>query len=333
MRLAEFMALRTRAGAGALVTLTERCPLHCAHCSTASTQRGRHLDPEALLGFLRTFTPERRPEVLVLTGGEPLLRAELVAEAAEAARVAGTRTAVLTGAFFLRGKEVPLAIRRAFAAVDHVSLSLDVFHEREVGRAEVFGLLRELLDAGVATSLHVVGTGDDDPYLADVIADVTAHFGVDVPMLVGTVRPLGRAADWAKPAGRPPAQVSPCAMAAWPVCTVDGRITACCNQDVVDGRARPAHLGLGDLATTSWAEVTERLESPVLRSIRTVGPGYLAGCAGGCGTCLKLDASALARAELTGGGIASLLQPSGGPVDLLERYGSRRYAHLVGTAR
>jgi pyruvate-formate lyase-activating enzyme len=353
MRLADMMALRQTICAGLLVTLTERCPLHCAHCSSASTLRGRRLDAQALLGLLGTLRPNCRPEVLMLTGGEPLTRPGLVVAAAETARAAGTRTAVLSGAFFARGGRMPSAIRRAARAVDHFSLSLDAYHEREVPRQDVFDLLHTLLRMGVRTSLHLVGGGPDDPYLAEVTAQVLARFGTDVPMLVNEVRPVGRAAAWTLPPKRPDTgAAAPCEMAAWPVVTVDGTVTACCNQDVVDGRARPDHLRLGELPATTWPQVHARAHRlPVLRMIRTVGPVHIAGhaaaqpegCAVGyCGTCHRLEEvpDAVGWAERAGDGpVGELLQATaihagraGGPAALLRRHGAGRFAHLVGAA-
>ena len=351
MRLADMMALRQTIGAGLLVTVTERCPLHCAHCSSASLARGRQLDEADLLRFLGTFGPDCRPEVLMLTGGEPLTRPGLVVAAARAARAAGTRTVVLSGAFFARGGVLPDPVRRVARAVDHFSLSLDAFHEREIARRDVFTVLRRLLDEGVATSLHLVGDGPEDPYLAEVTAQVLDRFGEAVPMLVGRIRPVGRAAAWARPAAAPDGTAAaPCAMAAWPVVTVDGRVSACCNQDVVDGRARPDHLQLGDLATATWREVSDLAHRrPVLRMIRTVGPVHIADrsavpdgppATDYCGTCHRLGDSpeALRWARLAGAGPGGeLLQAAavragqaGGPAALLRRHGSGRHAHLVG---
>ncbi|MEV5905944.1 radical SAM protein, partial [Streptomyces sp. NPDC052127] len=208
MRLAELMALRQKIVAGALVSLTERCPLSCAHCSTAATRRGRDLDSAALLGFLRTFTPADRPDVLMLTGGEPLLRPGLVIEAAAAARARGTRTAVLSGAFFADGGSLPPTVCEVARAVDHFSLSLDAFHERQVPRRNVFDALDALLGTGVAVSLHLLADGPADPYPDEVGAQVRRRFGTDVPMLVGQVRPVGRGGTL-RPRPRPPAGPDP----------------------------------------------------------------------------------------------------------------------------
>lgn len=361
MRLAEIMAYRRTVGAGLLVTVTERCPLHCAHCSATATRHGRSLDRAALLRFLGTFDARCRPDVLMLTGGEPLTRPGLVVRAADTVRAAGTRTAVLSGAFFAAevrsGGRLPDAVDRVARAVDHFSLSLDAFHEREVARDDVFATLEALLRAGTATSLHLLADGPADPYPDEVAGQVLARFGTDVPMLVGEVRPIGRGAALrpppasARPALPPdPFAAAPCAMAAWPVVAADGAITACCNQDVVDGRARPAHLRLGDIRTSSWPAVGEQARTrPLLRVLRTVGPVHLAArtaapgevpAAGDyCRTCHRVgrDPRAAAWAETAGSGaVGEVLEAAAhratagaGAVTLVASHGSRRHAHLV----
>jgi hypothetical protein len=291
----------------------------------------------------------------MFTGGEPLLRPGLVAELAEAARSAGAATVLLTGAFFARGGRMPESIRRVAASIDHFSISLDAHHEREVARADVFTLLRRLLDTGVAVSLHIVGNGAGDPYLAEVTSEVAAAFDGLVPMLVSEVRAVGRASSWTtavRVSGS--ARVQPCAMAAWPVIAFDGTLTACCNQDVVDGRPLHGAHRLGHIDTDDWPTIRARsLASPLLRMIRALGPEYVrdeilapadtrslaVGESDYCGTCRTLGAeSALVegRLGLRAGPIGELLdreaarlQSEAGPVDFVRRHGCAPYAELV----
>jgi hypothetical protein len=330
--------------------MTQRCPLRCAHCSSASTMAGAEPDPAQLLRFVGSFDARDRPDVVMMTGGEPLLRPDLVADVAGSVRRVGSRTALLTGAFFARAERVPAGILRAIRAVDHFSVSVDVFHERQVPRADVFRLLRRVLDDGVPVSLHVVGTGPDDPYLADVIAGSRRVFGDRVPMLVNTIRSVGRAAAWAaaRPAAPDRQRVLPCAMAAWPVVAHDGTVLACCNQDTVDRRPVPEHLRLGHVATDDWAGVRGRaLSSPVLRMVRATGPTYLlarygrpdAPDHGYCGGCRRLGEhpevieSARTVASGAAGELldreAARIQFEAGPVALVRRHGCARYADLV----
>jgi pyruvate-formate lyase-activating enzyme len=352
VELAEIIGLRPVACAGLLLCVTRRCPLSCAHCSTASTLQGEQVDSGALLRFIATCTPRDRPDLIMLTGGEPMLRPGLVTEVSRRARAAGSKVAILTGAFFARGGRFPRAFSDAVTAVDHVSVSVDAYHETAVPRRDVFALLRRLLDRDVAVSLHIVGDGPDDPYVTDLTAVVTATFGAQVPMLVSEVRPLGRAVGWtvaAAVAGEPHLErPEPCALAAWPVVAFDGTVTACCNQDVVDGPGRSRHLRLGHVSTESWSDIrSTSLASPVLRLVRSAGPRYLdpaapsgpIGAAEYCTSCQSINEAGpgtAARLAFAAGPAGELLdreagriQARRGPVDFARRYGCARHADLV----
>ena len=355
MELAELTSLRPVPCAGVLLMLTQRCPLHCAHCSTASTMTGPQLDGAALRRLVESFGPQDRPELVMFTGGEPLLRPGLVTELARAAADRGVRTALLSGMFFARQGRFPRHIRKAIQAVDHFSASLDREHEREVPRAEVLRTLSTLLDDGMAVSLHLTGHGADDPYLADVTGEVRRRFGNRVPMLVNEVRAVGRAASWAEASNssdasdriQDPARVLPCAMAAWPVVASDGTVLACCGQDAVDLRPAPEHLLLGHIADDDWPTLRERaMNSPEVRMIRALGPLHLRsrfgnGSAGPddyCSACITLPQSTdLPAIRAFGAGPAGELldrhatatQAESGPVTLVRRFGCAKYAELV----
>ncbi|MFJ5137655.1 radical SAM protein [Streptomyces sp. NPDC088707] len=376
MDLAELIGLRPVPCGGLLVALTRRCPMSCAHCSTGSSMTAsEEPDPQQLLNFVGSFGVEDRPEVVMLTGGEPLLLPELAARVAGLAQAKGSRVALLSGMFFARGGRVPDRIMRTITALDHFSASLDVHHEREVPRADVLRALGAVLDAGIPASIHLTGTGRgggtgtgtgsgtgtgtgpgpgagtdiDDPYLADVVADVRRVFGARMPMLVNEVRPLGRAAGLVRPTppGPDDSLAAPCALAAWPVVAFDGTVAACCNQWTVDRRPVPPHLRLGHLAEDDWPTVRERsLGSPVLRMLRAVGPRRLharyetaPAPAGYCRSCHALaDRPGVLEgaARDAGGRVGELLdrlttaqQRAAGPAALVRRMGCARYAHLV----
>ncbi|WP_245173498.1 radical SAM/SPASM domain-containing protein [Streptomyces aureus] len=343
MRLAEIIALRPVPAAGLLATLTRRCPLSCAHCSTSSGPRGEDTPGDALRRFVGGFAPADRPEVLMLTGGEPMLRPRLVADLAALASAAGTRTTVLSGMFFAGDGRVPARIMDALRHVDHFSASMDVFHEREVPRSAVFRAMHRIMDRGIDVSFHVTGTAADDAYLADVTTSIRSTFRDQAAVLVNHIRPVGRAAAWATArtvtlpgAGeeggvQPPP--TPCAMAAWPTVAFDGTVAACCNQRVVDARPVPRHLRLGHIAEDDWAAIHRRCrQSPVLRTIRTAGVGSCADC-----RALADRPADLATAERAGARPAAAavdmlgarLQHEAGAAALLRRYGSERYAPLV----
>ena len=349
MHLAEVIALRSVPAAGLIIELTRRCPLSCAHCSTNSTMESEEHSGEAVLRLVDTFSSDDRPEIIALTGGEPLLRPELVTELTSRVHRVGTRVHLLTGMFFAKNHTLPSRISRVLTTVDHVSASLDVFHEREISRRAVFRVFDELLKQGKDVSFQVVGTGSSDPYLKGIDEEVRRVFGDRVPLLVSKIGHEGRAKAWLphKSKERPvaPVEPSPCMMAAWPVVCADGRVTACCNQVVVNGAA-PPHLHLGHAAVDTWSALRAKCQnSAKLRAIRTLGPTYLAAtfgrgaCDGYCATCHTLSDDAHLDERLQVALRSPILrvmdeyvaeaQHEAGAVRFVERFGVPRYAPLV----
>jgi organic radical activating enzyme len=304
MHLVEILSHRQVPAAGLYLSLTRRCPLTCAHCSTNSSLASEEHEAAIFRQLVESFTPSCRPEILVLTGGEPLVRPRLVRDLTERAHAVGTQVVLASGMFFARQASVPPALDQTIRAVDHFTASLDVYHERQVARADVFRVMRRLLERGQDLSFCVVGLSEDDPYLIDVIADIRRTFDDRVPILVNLVGAVGRAREWLDddaaqpdPSNSTALDALPCDMAGWPVVAYDGTVVACCNQEVIDGPA-PAHLRLGQAAVDGWATLSQRdRDSAMLRAIRTFGPLYIAdrysaghvSCDGYCSTCVRLS--------------------------------------------
>jgi len=330
MQLAELLARRPVPAAAVFVTMTRRCPLRCRHCSTMSTMTAEQLPAALLRRFADSFTPADHPEFLLMTGGEPLLRPRLVTELAQLARAAGTRSYVLTGAFFARTPPFPALIKTALEAVDHAAVSVDVFHQAEVPRANVFRLLHELREAGTDVSIQACGTGPGDQYVATLISDVRAEFADQVPLLVTRLHSAGRARQWLSSPKQGPPPPLPCDMAAWPVVGFDGTIVACCNAEVIADRRPPAHLRIGHLRSTTWPRLRQTCQSrPALRAIRSTGPPPTPG-AGYCQACRGMSAQPELLADIEARAASPVgarleqqviaLQTQAGPAGFLRRH-------------
>jgi hypothetical protein len=302
------------------------------------------------LRFVDTFTIEDHPEALAISGGEAFLRPALLQELAERAALVGCRTLALSGMFWAKARRIPPPIKRAIDSLDHFSCSLDVFHEREVRRQDVYRVLDTLLSEGKDVSIHVVGLDADDPYILERTAEIRTVFDDRVPILVNAVNAYGRAAEWLEvpdeiEAG--PVVPNPCALAAWPLVAFDGTVVACGNDDVVDGPA-PAHLRLGHANVDGWPAIRARtLTSSLLRAIRTFGPEHLAerhgsgviSCSGYCATCQQIpsDPALVERVEAMMEGPNGMLMEEhvlalerhAGPVGFIRRFGLSEYADLV----
>jgi organic radical activating enzyme len=359
MHIADMLIRRPIPAAGVFLALTRRCPLTCAHCSTNSMLDSEEREASIFSDFAATFTAEDHPEFVWLTGGEPLLRPDLVHQVTASAHAVGAQVALITGLYFARPDgRIPHRLLDAMLSVDHVVASQDVFHEMQVPRAAAFATMGTLLAAGQDISFQVVGRGADDPYLKDVTDDIRRTFGNRVPALVAPLGAVGRARSLLpkRPAAHTAyrdqqAEPSPCTVAAWPVVGFSGNVVACCQQNVVDGPA-PAHLRLGTAPRQTWPQVAAAARyRPVLRVLRTHGPEVLASLSGlppgsdYCGTCATLsstrtstvmsavDKTATSMTEgPTFGAVESevvRLQLAGGAEGFARRYGIPRYAEML----
>lgn len=350
MHLTEILDLRPVPLSAIYFGLTRRCPLHCSHCSTESLMDSEQFPARLFTRFAETFTPEDHPELVLMSGGEALLRPALVRDLAGIARGVGARSHVLSGLYFAQKPRIPKAVKAAIDAVDHFAASTDRFHEEEVPRAAVFRVLHQLLDDGKDVSLQITGTGPDDPYLADITSAVRREFDDRVPMLVVPLAPVGRAREWMEeaPHASYPASAAPCSLSSWPVIGFNGSVTSCGSQDVMDGKVpMPPHLYMGHIARDDWPTIKQRaLESPMVRAIRTYGPEYLAArlggvgdCSGYCQTCWKLSGVPGVKEgvkELTLLPSSSAIEQvverasvAAGPVGFARRFGVAGYADLV----
>ncbi len=350
MHLMELLSLRYVAGAGVSFGLTRRCPLHCLHCSTESTLLSEQHDENIFIRFVNSFTPNSRPEVILMSGGEALLRPRLIRKLADKAHECGTRSTLLSGMFFSNARHIPPLIKEAIKAVDHFSASIDAFHEREVPRANVFRVLDTLLNEGKHISLHIAGKQGDDPYLEEIIQDVLQRFNGVVPMLINVISPFGRAKKWlnqevATSESQRKITAEPCSMAAWPVVGFDGTIVGCGNDEAIT--TKPKHLILGHANTDSWSTIQRRLNSHTMRAIRLFGPEYIASrykktgsaCGGYCQTCMKLsneDTLELQIEEVMNKDSTKILennvmemQKEAGAIAFAKSHGIPRYADLV----
>jgi len=117
-------------GRKALVQITERCNLHCAHCFVSSTRHGADMTLETIAGSVLPRLKRARVERLTLTGGEPFVHPEIVG-ICEAATAEGFAVGVCTNASCISDDQI--ASLREMGSV-HINVSFDGFRPESHGR-------------------------------------------------------------------------------------------------------------------------------------------------------------------------------------------------------
>ncbi len=141
----------------ALVQVTERCNLHCAHCFVSAGDYGGAMRTSDVTGLLIPRLRECRVNRVTLTGGEPFAHPDIV-EVAAAFRAYGFSLGICSNATIIR--DAQLAALSELGEI-HVNVSLDGFRAESHGRFRgdrasfqtTIETVRKLAEAGLLQGL------------------------------------------------------------------------------------------------------------------------------------------------------------------------------------
>lgn len=114
----------------ALIQITERCNLHCAHCFVSSTQAGADMAFEDIVSRVIPQLREARVERITLTGGEPFVHPRFM-DICRAVIDAGCALGICTNATQTSGEQI---IELAELGDVHVNISFDGFRKESHGK-------------------------------------------------------------------------------------------------------------------------------------------------------------------------------------------------------
>ncbi|MEU8007218.1 radical SAM protein [Catellatospora sp. NPDC049111] len=176
-------------GRKALVQVTERCNLHCAHCFVSSTRSGADMPLELFTSVVLPRLRQARVERITVTGGEPFVHPDLMAMC-HAIADTGVSLGVCTNATLVTDEQIErLAVMGA-----HVNVSLDGFrddsHGRFRGNRKSFAVtvdnIRRFAAAGVLKGLlstpNMLTTPQEFADLCEFAVEVGAEYVLTNPL-------------------------------------------------------------------------------------------------------------------------------------------------------
>jgi MoaA/NifB/PqqE/SkfB family radical SAM enzyme len=141
--------------------VTSSCNADCGHCDKGGLVTGeQHLSPDEI-GFIYR---KLNPVAVQLSGGEPLLREDIIDIAGAIKPKGRAAYLILVSNGFLLTREKYLALKRA--GVDQISISLDFPDERHDEFRKIPGLFRHLEE----TIPRLTAEGNDDIVLNTAIS-------------------------------------------------------------------------------------------------------------------------------------------------------------------
>ncbi|OJT22572.1 cyclic pyranopterin phosphate synthase MoaA [Archangium sp. Cb G35] len=196
------------------LSVTDRCNFRCTYCSPASWGGKKDLlTPEEFERIVSVFARMGIRRVR-LTGGEPLIRPDILEVARRIAAVPGVEwLAITTNASHLERLAVPLRE----AGVTQLNISLDTLSEdtfRRISKQGDFGSILRGIDAAVGAGYAslklnaVVMSGVNDAEVGDIIAyaharGITPRFIELMPFGQGTPVPTAQLVERLQASGLP----------------------------------------------------------------------------------------------------------------------------------
>jgi hypothetical protein len=275
---AEIDAIRAQPQRAVLLYLTDRCPAGCQHCSVAATATGPRPDRATVERLVDELCGLPHIRMVGISGGEPFTERVLLQEATGRLAAAGKLLVLYTSGLWGRDDgTAPRWAGEVLARASCVVLSTDQYHAARIPERRYLAALRAARSAGCWIGVQVLGTPGQ---LAEAERLLAVALGPSWPsgaeIRATEFLPRGRAATAIQRRGaRPGHSFGRCPLASSPVIRHDGRITACCNEDVVTGGG-PAALQAVATSRDGLRESLARLRrEPFLRAIGTAGVGAL----------------------------------------------------------
>lgn len=279
LRRDAFRAGRFAGGRAVLLFLTDRCPVGCGHCSVDSRRDSpRITDFELLERLVSGLSDDDRIAMVGISGGEPFIERRSLSLVVEKLAEADKDIVLYTSGVWARHGSpgwVEPVLRQAACVV----LSTDAFHARQLDTAHFVEAARAIASAGAPVVVQVL---DIASHVSEAQGLLSQAFGAEWERLaeISLTQPLpyGRGGSVF---ARPPLQLAEsvrggCELLAAPVVRYDGRIVACCNEEMIVGRG-PGRM---QRQCASGGELRQALDDirsdPLLAAIGSVGAGAVA---------------------------------------------------------
>lgn len=264
-------------GLSALLFITDRCPVGCAHCSVDSLADSPTItDFDLFQSLVETLATQASLALVGISGGEPFVERRGLCLAVDRLAKAGKYIIIYTSGIWAKST-VPAWIRQVLRSTATVFLSTDAFHAAAIKDEQYVRAARIICDEGAWIIVQVL---EAEEMVSKAENLLHAAFGQNyedfaeihpIPML-----PYGRGVSIFSP--RPyflGAKFGACKALASPVVRYDGVVTPCCNERTIMGQG-PARLRRHATTSEEVAEAFAEFRNDHLLSvIGGIGAGAL----------------------------------------------------------
>ncbi|WP_354119830.1 radical SAM/SPASM domain-containing protein [Bradyrhizobium sp. LA6.12] len=274
--LSDFRAARVTP-TNLVLNVTLKCPLKCSHCCFSSDMfHGGHLSAADVHRCIQQAAQIPSMEIIHFVGGDPMLHADIVADAVALAASLGLRAGITTSAFWAKSPaRATAAVRQLRAAgLTEMTLSYDDPHAEFVPLNFIANAVAAARECGLLLRIAVVVEAGSKITAASLRADLGLQDepGINIYETVANSTGRGEGTDEDTQAGRvrhASAYRGPCESVLHTV-TVDheGGIRPCCGVLPHYDSLKVGHIAKEGIEAAMQAAA----DDPLYRWIRLEGP-------------------------------------------------------------
>lgn len=268
---------RATPGRAILLFLTDRCPVGCAHCSVDSRADSPTIRDWDLFRDVVSAICNHSADVVGISGGEPFIERRGLIHATSAFAAAEKDIVIYTSGVWARPSGMPAWIRGVISRCSCLVLSTDAFHQATVYEERFIEAARQLAAEEIWVIVQALDLDDTIPRTEELLERAfDGPYGAYAELRPIPPLPYGRAAGLFTQAHRQPGHsFGRCVSLAAPVVRYDGRLTACCNEQVIMGKGPRLLQARARDAEAASAALQSFDDDPRLEAMRSLGAGLL----------------------------------------------------------
>lgn len=253
----------------AVVMVSRRCNMSCGHCSVESHPKIKTQPTAEELHCLVDELITAGADQLQFTGGEPMLRGDLVLELMARAKAQGVGSTMVSNGFWGKKKEKALSTLKELraAGLRRLALSYDRYHAEFQGPEPLVNILDAVQTIGWNAHINITRTRDESG-LAELVAPFEHHPCAQLRFY--DIQPVGLAKNLKDTMrGQLDGFCSACDQLTF---TDNGRVIACNGPAYFEKSDSALVLGRWRDHHNKESFLEQHGQDPILETIRVLGP-------------------------------------------------------------
>ncbi len=239
------------------LSITEKCPVNCAHCITDSKPENRHLNIVHWSELLKEWHHLTSLKTVNVTGGEPFYASSELEEISFFCQREKLQLIVISNAYWAHSRKHALAVLSKYRGISHLSLSTDTYHQVSIPINHIINAYQAAKKIGISCNIKITGETADSIRHSELYKPLLSLVHPEKEILFQTLSTVGRASTMNR--AKEISVVKKVCLSSSPLVRSNGRVIPCCHEIIA--LKQPNTLDMGNVTTSSEKMVISNIQN------------------------------------------------------------------------